>query len=53
MIMNEPFSEDILGDKLKIMSTVLIVGMVTGAVYAVDLKQNHINNRKSIAYYLL
>lgn len=28
------------------MSTVLLVGMATGAVYAIDLRQNYIENRK-------
>lgn len=30
------------------MSTVLLIGMVTGAVYAIDLRQNYIENRKFI-----
>lgn len=28
------------------MSTILLVGTATGAVYAIDLRQNYIENRK-------
>lgn len=28
------------------MSTVLLVGMATGGVYAIDLRQDYIENRK-------
>lgn len=28
------------------MSTVLLVGLATGAAYAIDLRQNHIEQRK-------
>lgn len=44
--MNESLAEDQLCDEFKIMSTVLLVGMNTGAVYAVDLRQNYIEERK-------
>jgi len=30
------------------MSTVLLIGMASGAVYAVDLKQNYIEKREII-----
>lgn len=35
------------------MSTVLLVGMASGAVYAVDLRQKHIEMRKLTKYYIL
>jgi len=35
------------------MSTVLLVGMATGAVFAVDLRQRHIENRTLTKYYTL
>jgi len=35
------------------MSTVLLVGVITGAVYAVDLRKRHIENRKLTKYYTL
>jgi len=35
------------------MSTVLLVGMATGAVNAIDLRQNHIENRMLAKYYTL
>lgn len=51
-ILNEPYFEDQLCDEFKIMSTVLLVGMASGAVYAIDLRQNHIEMRKFTKYYL-
>lgn len=44
--MNESLAEDQLCDEFKIMSTILLVGMNTGAVYAIDLRQNYIEKRK-------
>lgn len=44
-IHNESLAQDQLCDEFKIMSTVLLVGMITGAVYAVDLRKHHIKNR--------
>jgi len=35
------------------MSTVLLVGMITGEVYAVDLRKRHIENRMFTKYYTL
>ncbi|XP_025191116.1 protein ELYS-like [Melanaphis sacchari] len=44
-IKNETLAEDQLCDEFKIMSTVLLVGMATGAVFAIDLRQRHIENQ--------
>lgn len=53
-ILNEPYFKDQLCNEFKIMSTVLLVGMDSGAVYAIDLRQNHIEMRKfiNIIYFL-
>lgn len=37
--------QDQLCDEFKVMSTVLLIGMITGAVFAVDLRKSHIENR--------
>ncbi|XP_050427325.1 protein ELYS-like isoform X2 [Adelges cooleyi] len=39
------YDADQLCDELKIMSTVLLVGMATGQVYAVDLRHRHIEHQ--------
>eukprot|EP00102_Acyrthosiphon_pisum_P024723 XP_016661933.1 PREDICTED: uncharacterized protein LOC100571491 isoform X2 [Acyrthosiphon pisum] len=44
-INNESLAHNQLCDKFKVMSTVLLVGMITGAVYAVDLRKCHIENQ--------
>ncbi|XP_022175974.1 protein ELYS-like isoform X2 [Myzus persicae] len=44
-INNESLAQDQLCDEFKVMSTVLLVGMITGAVFAVDLRQRHIENQ--------
>ncbi|KAE9543994.1 hypothetical protein AGLY_001683 [Aphis glycines] len=44
-IKNETLAQDQLCDEFKVMSTVLLVGMATGAVFAVDLRQRHIENQ--------
>uniref|UniRef100_A0A2S2P3S5 Protein ELYS n=1 Tax=Schizaphis graminum TaxID=13262 RepID=A0A2S2P3S5_SCHGA len=44
-IKNKTLAEDQLCDEFKVMSTVLLVGMATGAVFAIDLRQQHIENQ--------
>ncbi|KAL4105311.1 hypothetical protein QTP88_020559 [Uroleucon formosanum] len=44
-INNESLAQDQLCDEFKVMSTVLLVGMITGAVYAVDLRKRLIENQ--------
>ncbi|VVC44631.1 Hypothetical protein CINCED_3A002568 [Cinara cedri] len=41
-IKNNSHTEDQFCDEFKLMSTILLVGMVTGAVYAIDLRQDDI-----------
>lgn len=43
---NECLVNNQLSDKFKLMSIILFVGTTTGAVYAIDLRQAHIENRK-------
>jgi len=45
--------QDQLCDEFKVMSTVLLIGMITGAVYAVDLRKRHIENRALIKFYFI
>eukprot|EP00102_Acyrthosiphon_pisum_P024721 XP_016661931.1 PREDICTED: protein ELYS [Acyrthosiphon pisum] len=44
-INNESLAQDQLCDEFKVMSTILLVGMITGAVFAVDLRHHHIENQ--------
>ncbi|KAL5237944.1 hypothetical protein ACI65C_005354 [Semiaphis heraclei] len=44
-INNESLVQDQLCDEFKVMSTVLLIGMITGAVFAVDLRKCHIENQ--------
>jgi len=45
--------QDQLCDEFKVMSTVLLIGMITGAVFAVDLRKRHIENRALTKYYFI
>ncbi|XP_050440382.1 protein ELYS-like isoform X2 [Adelges cooleyi] len=44
-IKNELIDDNQLCDEFKIMSTVLLVGMATGEVYAIDLRHSHIEHQ--------
>ncbi|XP_050548885.1 protein ELYS isoform X2 [Daktulosphaira vitifoliae] len=44
-IKNESFDDHRLCDEFKMMSTILLVGMSTGAVYAIDLRYSHIKQK--------
>ncbi|XP_025408942.1 protein ELYS [Sipha flava] len=44
-INNKPLAENLLCDEFSVMSTVLLVGLATGAAYAIDLRQNHIEQQ--------
>ncbi|XP_026815973.1 protein ELYS-like [Rhopalosiphum maidis] len=44
-ILNKSLPNDQLCNELKIMSTILLVGMATGEVYAIDLKEHYIKNQ--------
>jgi len=52
-INNESLAPNQLSDKFKVMSTILLVGLTTGVVFAVDLRKHYIENSMLTKYYTL
>ncbi|XP_015373278.1 PREDICTED: uncharacterized protein LOC107168396 [Diuraphis noxia] len=44
-INNESLPQNQLSDKFKVMSTILLVGLATGVVFAVDMRKHYIENQ--------